>query len=82
MQCGQSTSFAQVAVDKLFEQTMNRDIKTKCGIVRISLCPVAGQRWIVRARGRASIAGACKNLELAFPCALYGSQHMSVSKVR
>lgn len=58
-------SASQVAIDQCIEQTMNRDSKTRGGIVGYSLHPGAVQRWIVTAHERASIAGACHDLAKA-----------------
>ena len=48
-----NSALAQVPVDQTIEQTMNRDSKTKGGIVGISLNRGAVQRWILTAHDRA-----------------------------
>ena len=57
-----SNRFSQVAVDMTIEQTLNRDSKTKGGIVGMSLKPGAVYRWIVTAHDRASTTRACLKL--------------------
>ena len=49
-------TFSQVPVDQTIEQTLNRDTKTKDGIIGISLNRGAVQRWILTAHDRAEVA--------------------------
>ena len=62
--CVQRTNsrFAQVAVDHAIEQKMNRDTKSKGGIVGFSTDPAAVHRWVVTAHERAAITSACRKL--------------------
>lgn len=62
--CVQRTNskFAQVAVDHAIEQTMNRDTKSKGGIIGFSTEPAAVHRWVVTAHERAAITSACRKL--------------------
>ena len=50
--------FAGVAVDQTIEQTMNKETKTKAGIVGISQ---SVYKWILSIHQRAAIAQACKD---------------------
>ena len=56
------SSFAQVAVDQVIEQTIHRDTKTKGGIVGVSQNPGAVKCCVLTAHERASLAVACRNL--------------------
>lgn len=42
-----TTAFSQVLVDQCIEQSLNRDVKTSGGFVRISQQAGAVQRWIL-----------------------------------
>ena len=53
-------SFAQVPVDLSIEQSINRDTKTKGGIVGCSLKPGAVHRWVLTAHDRAGITASCE----------------------
>ena len=53
----------QVAVDQTKEQTINRHTKTSGGIIGISLCPGAVQRWMLTAHERSVITKCCKGME-------------------
>lgn len=55
-------SFAQVPVDMAIEQSINRDTKTKGGVIGCSLRRGAVQRWITTAHDRAAITVACRCL--------------------
>lgn len=55
-------TFSQVPVDQTIEQTLNRDTKTKGGIIGISLNRGAVQRWILTAHDRADVARQCRIL--------------------
>ena len=57
-----NSNFAQVAVDYAIEQTMNRDTKSKGGIIGFSTEPAAVHRWVVTAHERAAITSACRKL--------------------
>ena len=50
----------QVPVDQAIEQTMNRDMKTKRGVIGFSLKPSAQQLWIIAAHERAAISHVCR----------------------
>ena len=54
--------FAQVPVDMAIEQSINRDTKTKGGVIGSSLRCGAVQRWIATAHDRAAIPAACHSL--------------------
>ena len=54
--------FAQVPVDMAIEQSLNRDTKTKGGVIGSSLRCGAVQRWIATAHDRAAITAACHSL--------------------
>ena len=47
-----SSAFSQVAVDQTIEQTINRDTKSKGGIVGFSLNKGAVQRWLLTSHER------------------------------
>ena len=55
-------SFSQVAVDQTIEQTINRDTKSKGGIVGFSLNKGAVQRWLLTSHERAAITQACREM--------------------
>lgn len=55
-------SFARVAVDHAIEQTVNRDTKTKGGIIGFSRNDGSVHRWILTAHERAAMTNACKSL--------------------
>ena len=62
-------AFRQISVDQAIEQTINRDSKTKGGIIGFSQKPGAVQKWIASAHRRAEIspncldmAGLCENI--------------------
>ena len=46
------TAFSNVAVDQAIEQTLNRDTKTKGGIVGFGRNPAAVEKWMVNAHHR------------------------------
>ena len=54
--------FSICPVDQTIEQTLNRDTKTKGGIVGFSIYKSAVQRWILNAHERAAISGLCRKL--------------------
>ena len=62
VQRSQDVSFSQVAVDHTIEQTMNKDTKTKRGIIGFSLNKGAVQRWILTAHEREAILRNFKNM--------------------
>ena len=55
-------TFAQVAVDQAIEQSINRDSKTRGGIIAFSLNPSAVHQWILAAHKRSAVAKVCKEL--------------------
>ena len=64
--CG--SPFSQVPVDQTIEQTVNRDTKTKGGIVGFSLNKGAVQRWLLTSHERAAITQVCREMSgLEFP---------------
>lgn len=52
--------FSQVPVDQTIEQTLNRNTKTKGGIVGFSLKKGAVRRWLITAHVRAAITDKCR----------------------
>ena len=54
--------FPQLPVDQTIEQTLNRSIKTKGGIVGFSLRKGAVQRWMLTAHSRAAFADKCREM--------------------
>ena len=62
VQRSQDVPFSQVAVDHTIEQTLNKDTKTKGGIIGFSLNKGAVQRWILTAHERAAILRNFKNM--------------------
>ena len=54
--------FSQIHVDQSIEQTVNRDSKTKGGIIGFSRKPGAVQRWVINAHQRAEISKNCKEM--------------------
>ena len=55
-------SFSQVAVHQTIEQTVNRDTKSKGGIIGFSLNKGLVQRWLLTSHGRAAITQACRDM--------------------
>lgn len=56
------TAFSSVWSDMGLEQTVNRDLKCKGGIVGFSLKPMTVARWFLTAHERAAITGATKSM--------------------
>lgn len=54
--------FAQVAVDQTIENTVNRQCKTKGGIVGFTRNPGAVQKWLINAHNRAQVVENCKSM--------------------
>mgnify|MGYP000055450759 FL=1 len=54
--------FSQVAADMALEQSINADSKSKGGIVGISQCPAALERWFLTAHVRASVTTSLKEM--------------------
>lgn len=54
--------FAAVACDQTIEQTVNRDSKTKGGIVGFSLNRSSVHRWLLAQSERAAITRKCKEM--------------------
>lgn len=52
--------FSRVAVDQTIEQTINRDTKTKGGILGFSQSASAVHKWVMTAHERAAITRGCK----------------------
>ena len=61
VQCSAS-AFRQIPVDQPIEQTVNRDSKTKGGIICFSQKPGAVQKWIINAHQRAEISRNCLDM--------------------
>lgn len=57
-----SEKFAQVSVDLALEQTLNKDTKTKGGIIGISQMPGTVDRWIKTAHYRAAVLSQAKTM--------------------
>lgn len=55
-------SFTQVAVDQTIEQTINRDTKSKGGIIGFSVNKGAVQRWLLTSHERAATTQACREI--------------------
>lgn len=56
------SSFSQVAVDQTIEQTINRDTKSKGGIIGFSLNKGAVQRWLLTSHERAAVTQICREM--------------------
>jgi hypothetical protein len=54
--------FSAVACDQTIEQTVNRDAKTKGGLIGFSLNRAAVHRWLLSQSERAAITSQCKSL--------------------
>ena len=54
--------FGQIPVDQTIEQTINRDTKTKGGIIGFSTNRSAVQRWVYTANERAAITESCRKM--------------------
>ncbi|XP_048584137.1 uncharacterized protein LOC125563185 [Nematostella vectensis] len=54
--------FTQVSVDQTIEQTLNRNTKTKGGIVGFILKKGAVQRWVLMAHMRAQFVDRCREM--------------------
>ena len=55
-------SFSSLACDQTIEQTVNKDSKTKGGIVGFSLNKGAVHRWIMSQAERSAISGRCQEM--------------------
>ena len=55
-------SLSQVPVDQTIEQTVNRDTKTKRGIIGFSVNKGAVQRWLLTSHERVAITQACREM--------------------
>ena len=62
VQRNQTYGFTGTPVDQTIEQTINRNTKTRGGIIGFSLKPGAVKRWINTAHQRSSIVDACRTL--------------------
>ncbi len=62
VQRSKNGGFSQVAVDQTIEQTLNRTMKTKGGIVGYSLKKGAVQRWLMTSHLRAGVTDRCKEM--------------------
>ena len=56
------SSFSQVAVEQTIEQTINRDTKSKGGIISFSLNKGVVHRWLLTSHERAAITQACRDM--------------------
>ena len=56
------SSFSQVAIEQTIGQTINRDTKSKDGIIGFSLNIGAVQRWLLTSHERAAITQACRDM--------------------
>ena len=54
--------FSAVSCDQTIEQTINRDSKTKGGLVGFSLNHAAIHRWLLAQSERAAITNKCKDM--------------------
>lgn len=57
-----NSSFSRVPVDQTIEQTVNRDTKTKGGIIGFSVSNGSVQRWLLTFHERAAITQACREM--------------------
>ena len=57
-----SHGFSRSPVDQTIEQTLNRDTKTRDGVVGFSLNKGSVKRWLLNAHERASISSKCRDL--------------------
>jgi hypothetical protein len=55
-------AFSQVPIDQTIEQTINRDTKSKGGIIGFSVNKGAVQRWLLTSHERAAITQACREM--------------------
>ena len=62
-----SHGFLQLPVDQTMEQTLNRNTKTKGGIIGFSLKKGAVQRWMLTAHARASFVDRCREMASSHP---------------
>ena len=67
VQCTTSHGFSQLPVDQTIEQTLNRNTKTKGGIIGSSLKKGAVQWWMLTAYARASSADRCREMASLHP---------------
>lgn len=54
--------FSAVSCDQTIEQTINRDSKTKGGLIGFSLNRAAVHRWLLAQSERAAITKSCKDM--------------------
>ena len=57
-----SSSFSQVAIDQVLEQSVNKDTKTAGGIIGFSLSPGAVERWMLTAHLRGAFTAVCDHV--------------------
>jgi hypothetical protein len=62
VQCQSDHGFSAVSCDQTIEQTINRDSKTKGGLVGFSLNHAAIHRWLLAQSERAAITNKCKDM--------------------
>lgn len=62
VQRSNGSSFSQVLVDQTIEQTVNRDTKTKSGIIGFSINKGDVRRWLLTSHERAAITQACREM--------------------
>ena len=62
-----SHGFSQLPVDQTIKQTLNRNTRTKGGIIGFSLKKGAVQRWMLTAHARASFVDRCREMASSHP---------------
>ena len=77
-----SLQSSAVPVDQTIEQTMNRDSKTKVGIVGISFNRGAVQRWILTAHDRAKVLQTCREMADMYDAASKHHKDASVPRTK
>ena len=56
------SNFSQVAVDQAIEQTVNKDTKTRGGIVSFSRSPASVHKWMINAHFRTDVTRSVKQM--------------------
>ncbi|CAH3151980.1 unnamed protein product, partial [Pocillopora meandrina] len=62
-----SHGFSQLPVDQTIELTLNRNTKTKGGVIGFSLKKGTVQRWMLTAHARASFVNRCREMASSHP---------------
>ena len=62
-----SHGFSQLPVDQTIELTLNRNTKTKGGVIGFSLKKGTAQRWMLTAHARASFVNRCREMASSHP---------------